>query len=460
MAETVCIVDDHRETREALVDILEREGFETVAAAGGAEFLELLGVREMDIVLADLILPDVSGLELLRRCHDVDPDVQVIMITGYGSVETAVEAMRQGAFHYVAKPVKPAELKALVRKAAAVRRLALENRALRSRIGERFAMPNIVGSGPAMERVFELVRRVAPTKSLVLITGESGTGKEVIANCLHENSRRAAGPYIKVNCAAIVETLLESELFGHVRGSFTGAVSDKKGKFQAADGGTIFLDEIAEMSLTTQTKLLRVLQESEVERVGDVAPEKVDVRVVAATNKDLNDMVAKGLFREDLYYRLKVVNIALPPLRERLQDVPVFVDRFLGEFNALHGRSVKGVTPAAMDVLRHYHWPGNVRELRNTLEGIIVTMAGDVIDVAELPAELAAAAGDRCTFGVPVGLTLAEVEREMIRRTLESTQGNRTQAARLLGVSLRTLQRKLKSHPDLDAVAGDDADER
>ena len=445
MPETICIVDDHLETREALVDILTRQGYEALPAANGAEFLEILKNNELDLVLADLILPDVSGLELLRKCQEVDTELQVIMVTGYGTVETAVEAMREGAFHYLAKPVKPAELKALVKKALSVRQLALENKSLRTRIGEKFAFENIIGSGASMERVFELVGRVAPTKSIVLISGESGTGKEVIANCLHENSRRSRGPYIKVNCAAIVETLLESELFGHVKGSFTGAVRDKKGKFQAAHGGTIFLDEIGEMSLTTQTKLLRVLQESEVERVGAVGPEKVDVRVLAATNKDLQEQVEKGLFREDLYYRLKVVTINLPPLRDRRQDIPLFVERFLEEFNKTHGRNVKKLTPAAMDVLRRYHWPGNVRELRNLIEGAIVTSAEDTIDVDTLPADIMIALEKGQPFGVPVGMTLEEVETEMIKKTLDMTEGNRTKAAKILGVSLRTLQRKLKT---------------
>ena len=444
MSNTILIADDESSTREALQDILRREGYQVFTAANGQECLTLLTTRDVDLILADLIMPEVNGLEILKSAQRQDPTLKVILITGYGTVETAVDAMRQGAYHYLTKPVKPKELKELVRRALGEQLLQRENQALKSRLDERFGFENVIGNSPAMERILELVRRIAPTRATVLVTGESGTGKELVAACIHQNSPRRKGPFIKVNCAAIVETLLESELFGHVAGAFTGAIRDKEGKFEAADGGTLFLDEVAEMSITTQAKFLRVLQEGEFERVGDVKVRKMDVRVLAATNKNLENLVAAGKFREDLYYRLKVVRVELPPLRERRHDIPLFVDHFLRELAERDGRKVDGLTPAVMEKLTFYPWPGNVRELKNALEGMVVTTAHRILDVSDLPSEILTYREPASNLQVPVGATLEDIEKEMIRRTMASTEGNRTKAAKMLGVSLRTLQRKLK----------------
>lgn len=444
MKQKIVIVDDDTNTREALCDILERQGYEVEAYSKGRQFFKDCSLDEVALVLTDLVMPDVTGMKILEHCLAFDTDLPVIMITGYGTVETAVEAMQSGAFHYLTKPVKPSELKALVARAASVRTVVLENRNLRSRVGERFGFSNIIGSSKIMEAVFEKVQKVAPTNSLVLISGDSGTGKELIANCIHENSRRAKGPYIKVNCAAIVESLLESELFGHKKGSFTGALADRTGKFEAGSGGTIFLDEISEMSMTAQSRFLRVLQESEIEPVGGVHPRKIDVRVIAATNRNLAEEVKKGIFREDLYYRLKVVQITLPPLRERTEDIPVMVTKFISEFNKLHNRTIEGISKDALASLRMYSWPGNVRELRNMIEGMVVITSNRVIEVDDLPSEVSTGSELPLNIQLPVGHTLNEVEETLIRQTLEVTGGNRTRASDILGISLRTLQRKIK----------------
>jgi DNA-binding NtrC family response regulator len=444
MASTILVVDDERSTREALQEILQKEGYEVLAAPGGKECLGLLDGKDVDVVVADLIMPGVNGLELLRQAQTLDPTIKVILVTGYGTIETCVDAMRQGAYHYLTKPVKPKELKELIRKAVTEQRLERENQALKSRLDEKYGFESIIGNSPPIQRILDLVRRIAPTRSTVLITGESGTGKELLASCLHQNSPRRKAAFIKVNCAAIVENLLESELFGHVQGAFTGAIRDKEGKFEAADGGTIFLDEVGEMSLATQAKFLRVLQEGEIERVGDVNTRKVDARVLAATNKNLEQAVGDGTFRQDLYFRLKVVRVETPPLRDRREDIPLFIDHFLSDLARTHGRKMEGIAPPVMERLLLYPWPGNIRELKNVLEGMVVTTANTSLQMEDLPPEIANFRESASRLQVPVGATLEDIEKEMIRRTMASTHGNRTRAAKMLGVSLRTLQRKLK----------------
>ncbi len=448
----ICVVDDDAASREALAEMLEKEGYNVFTAPDAASCLSLMEQKSLDAVVADLVMPRMTGIELLRRCKELDPAVVVIMVTGYGSVETAVDAMREGAFHYLTKPIRPGYLRELLRKALAHRRLIEENERLKDELRARETTSSITGTGPKMQRILELVQRVAPTTSTVLITGESGTGKEVIADAIQACSSRSDAPYVKVDCAALMDSLLESELFGHVKGAFTGAYRDKPGKLELADGGTILLDEIGEMSLATQTKLLRFLQDGTVERVGDTRRRKLDVRVIAATNKNLEEAVERGEFRKDLYYRLKVVRLELPPLRERREDIPLLVERFLDEFSRLHGRRIEGVSPEAMEMLRLYSWPGNVRELRNCMEGLVVTSVSSTIGVEDLPSEIreAVRGGSAAGFNLPVGMTLEDVEKEMIRQTLESTGWNRTRAARILGVSLRTLQRKIKQ------IFGDD----
>jgi two-component system response regulator HydG len=467
MKSTVLVVDDDRSTREALCDILTREGYEVLMASTGREGLDLIGRHEIDLVLADLVMPEVNGLAILKAALDRDAAAQVIVITGYGTVETAVDAMRQGAHHYLCKPVNPRELKELIRKALEQRRLERENQelksenqALKKRLDAKFGTDAIIGNSAAIERLRDLVGRIASSRSTVLICGESGTGKELVASCMHHNSPRSKAPFIKVNCAALVESLLESELFGHCAGAFTSAIKDKAGKFEAAHGGTILLDEIAEMSLTTQAKFLRVLQEGEFERVGEVKPRKADVRVIAATNRNLEERVASGAFREDLYFRLKVTRIDLPPLRERREDVPLFVAHFLPQIAKRDQREVDGISPAVMERLLAYPWRGNVRELRNVLEAMVVTTRNRILQVEDLPPEIANHRGGPARFQVPVGTTLDEIEREMIRRAIAETGGNRSRAARMLGVSLRTLQRKLKAMAEEASGAGEDGPDR
>jgi two-component system response regulator HydG len=461
----ILVADDDRSTREALEDILTREGYDVHAVGSGPAALEQLARGDIDIVLVDLVMPDVNGLEILKAAHEKDASIKVLLCTGYGTIETAVDAMRQGAFHYLTKPVKPVELKAFIKKAVEEQRLQREkdelereNQALKSRLDDKYGFENVIGNSPAISRIIDLVRRVASTRSTVLLTGESGTGKERIASCLHQNSPRRKAAFVRVNCAAIAESLLESELFGHVAGAYTGAIRDREGRFEAAHGGTILLDEIDKTSLATQAKFLRVLQEGELERVGEVRVRKVDVRVIAATNRNLEDLVAKGEFREDLYYRLKVVRIELPPLRDRREDIPLFVDAFLKEHSQVHGRPVQGVAPDVMERLMAYPWPGNVRELKNVLEAMVVTTRNAVLQYEDLPPELAAHKETAARLQVPVGATLDDIEREMIRRTMAKCQDNRTRAAKMLGVSLRTLQRKLK-RMDGEESDGDEEDE-
>ena len=462
---TILVADDERSTREALDDILKREGHQVRAVASGSAALDALAAGGIDVVVADLIMPEINGLEILRRALEKDPHVKVILVTGYGTVETAVDAMRQGAYHYLTKPVKPAELKEQIKRAVEARRLerekeALEqeNHALKSRLDEKFGFENVVGSSPAIRKVIDQVRRVASSRSTVLLTGDTGTGKELIAACIHQNSPRAKGPFIRMNCGAIVESLLESELFGHVAGAYTGAIRDREGRFEAAHGGTILLDEIDKTSLATQAKFLRVLQEGEIERVGEVKVRKVDVRVIAATNRNLEDLVKKGEFREDLFYRLKVVRIDLPSLRDRREDIPLFVDHFLKELSRVHGRRVTAVSPEVMERFMIYPWPGNVRELKNVTEGMVVMSQAPVLTYEDLPPEIAAHKESPSRLQVPVGATLDDIEREMIRRTMANTQNNRTRAAKMLGVSLRTLQRKLK-RMDGEEAGPDEDDE-
>jgi DNA-binding NtrC family response regulator len=439
----VLLVDDDRLSREAMADWLRSEGFDVIAVADGQTALQRLhdGIA---VLVTDLKMPRTDGLQLLRQARDWTPHIAVILITAYGTVETAVAALKEGAFDYLTKPVKPDDLANKVRQAVAQRAMATEIASLHSQLNERFGYENIIGKSPAMRAVFEKVRLVADTKSTVLITGESGTGKELIARALHHNSSRRQKPFIPVNCAAIPETLIESELFGHEKGAFTGAVERRTGLFQSANGGTLFIDEIGEMKVGLQSKLLRAIETRRIMAVGSSREIEVDVRLVAATNRDLQDEVKKGTFREDLYYRLKVVEIQLPPLRERPEDVPLLARFFLDEIARENQRPARDIAPEALDLLLAYNWPGNIRELRNTLEGIIVLSTRERIEVADLPEHLRQGASAQAV--IRHGMTMADIEREAIRRALEQTGGRRTEAAKLLDLSVRTLQRKIKEY--------------
>ena len=444
----VLVVDDEPGHAEAMAETLAGIGLEVETASSGAEALQRLAEGDPDIVLTDLVLDDASGMEVLRAAKGSRPDREVVVISGRGGIESAVEAMKAGASTYLRKPLRVEEVREVVRKAVERQELSRTNVELRRRLDERFGVQGIVGAAPAMQRVFEVIRNVAGTSATVLIVGESGTGKELVAQAIHQNSRRAAGPFLALNCAALSPGVLESELFGHEKGSFTGAFRTHKGKFEAAGGGTLFLDEVGDMPLELQAKLLRVIEAREVYRVGSNEPVRVDVRLVAATHRDLRLLANEGRFREDLYFRLNVVTLPLPPLRERREDIPLLAAVFLREFRRAHGKDAEGFTPAAMDALRAHSWPGNVRELRNAVESMVVVSRGRVLDTDALPPSISGAAPPREVRASPsaalAGVTLAQAEEMLVRTALEAHDGNRERAAKALGISERTLYRMIK----------------
>jgi nitrogen regulation protein NR(I) len=453
----ILIVDDEPNIRRVLAAMLKREGYETTASADGEQALAVLQRSPVDVVVTDLVMPRLGGLELLREARARYPDVPVIMITAHGTVDTAVEAMKAGAFDYISKPFEQEELKKVIAKAARAREL--EQQHVHPADGER---PPLVGQSPSMRAVYEVIAKVADSPSTVLITGESGTGKELVAQALHRGSARRDQPLIKVNCAAIPKDLVESELFGYEKGAFTGAVGSKPGRFELADGGTLFLDEIGEIPVEMQVKLMRALQESEFERVGGIRTLHVDVRLIAATNRDLKALIADGRFREDLYYRLAVVPIALPPLRERREDIPALVQHFIEKYDRRLGKKVERLDADALDLLMRYAWPGNIRELENLMERSVLFADGPVIGADALPDSLRerpagtaapiAAVGPLGAIASPSGTSMkeivrqaqAELERELIARALEETGGNVTRAAKRLQISRKSLQVKMK----------------
>ncbi|MGA9528794.1 MAG: sigma-54 dependent transcriptional regulator [Terriglobales bacterium] len=441
---TILIIEDEAKLRRLLELNLGEEGFKTLSAGDAETGLKLLASEPVHLVLTDLKLPGMSGLDFLHTAKRENAALPIVVMTAFGSVETAVEAMKAGASDYVLKPFSLAEIRMVVRKELDHSRLQEENRSLREALGQKYSHPNIVARSPKMQEVLATVERVAPTNSTVLLGGESGVGKDLIARAIHEKSRRAAGPFVKINSTAIPESLLESELFGYERGAFTGATTSKPGKFELADKGTLFLDEIGDVPATTQVKLLRVLQEREFERLGGTRTVKVDVRLLAATNRDLRAALEQGTFREDLYYRLNVVPIDIAPLRERKEDVPDLANLFLARFTKDSGREIRGIKPAAMQMLLAHYWPGNVRELQNVIERACALAAGPELEAGDiqldLPRNRAAASGDRF---LPEGMTLDQWEDEMIREALKRASGNKSQAARLLGLSRNALRYRL-----------------
>ena len=447
----ILIVDDEENLRHMLSVILKKQGYGVETAANGREALEKLAAGSFSFVLSDILMPQLDGKGLLSEMSSRGMGTTVIMMSAYGSIDTALECMQLGAYDYISKPFKNDEIVLVLKKAEERERLRDENRRLKDeiRIGAQFA--GIVSKSGSMQQVFEMIRKLCDYKTTVLIMGESGTGKELVAKALHFEGGRRRAPFVAVNCAAIPENLLESELFGHVKGAFTDATADKAGLFEQADGGTLLLDEIGEMPLSLQVKLLRVLQEEEIRRVGDSRSKKVNVRVISATSRNLEDDVAAGRFREDLYFRLNVFVINLPPLRERLEDLPLLVEHFLAKFSARFGKEVGSVSADAMKLLCSYHWPGNVRELENAIErGVVISDLGE-LGVAALPERISGAGGS--AGGVLLtGDTLSiretgeAMERELIRRALEKTGGNRTHAAKLLEISLRSLLYKIKEY--------------
>lgn len=445
MARSIMIVDDEKNTREGLKWALESTGAEIFLAQDGEQALIKLGNIPVDLVISDLKMPKVDGMELLTHVREEFPDTDFVILTGHGTVETAVDAMKKGAFDYLIKPVNIDELQLLVDRVFEQKSLRQENERLRREVDDRYGFDSIVGRSPQMENVFEKVRQVAPTKASVLIQGETGTGKELIAKAIHFNSPRARKPFIAVNCGALSQTLLESELFGHEKGSFTGAMRQKPGRFELAHGGTIFLDEIGETTAELQVRMLRVLQEHEFERVGGTKPVKVDVRVIAATNRDLKKEVEAGRFREDLYYRLNVIRIDLPPLRERPEDIPLIVHHYLKQFNQEHGKNLE-INPKAMSLLQNFHWPGNVRQLRTMIESAVILTPGKEILPKSLPDEVRTESAPAGAVRLRVGMTVGDAERELIKATLTEFQGNKAKASRTLGLGRKTLYRKLQEY--------------
>jgi len=439
------IADDDPGLRESLERTLTREGYRVILASDGNAALERLQAGGVDLVLTDLKMPGLSGIELLRAVKAIAADVDVILLTAFGTVEEAVKAMKEGAYDFLTKPFQRAQLLRLIRQALERRVLIQQNRALQQRLDDLLAQGAVVGSSPAFRRMMTLVEQVADSSATVLIQGESGTGKELVASTIHARSARSRGPFIAVNCAALPETLLESELFGYEKGAFTGAAGRKEGRFELADGGTLFLDEVSDLSPVTQPKILRVLQEGEFERLGGTKSLRVDVRIVAATNQELAQMVREKRFREDLYYRLNVITLTVPPLRERREDIHVLAQHFLRVYSAKNNRRLEGFTDDAIRRLEAYAWPGNVRELENVIERGVVLARGALMDVADLPEEIAGATPlPEGVLSVRIGTPLAEVEARLLEETLRATKGNKTLTAKLLGIDPRTVSRKLE----------------
>jgi len=441
----ILVVDDEASQRELLQVVLSEEGYVVETASCGEEAVGLVEQTFFNLVIMDMKMGGMGGLEALRRIKEISSAIQVLIVTAYASVDTAVQAMRSGALNYLTKPVDLEELKVQVVKTVELSELVEENQALKAQVEMVFQNSRIIGNSPTIHKIFDTLAMVAPTDATVLILGESGTGKELIADAIHANSPRRSGPLVKVNCAALPEHLLESELFGPEKGSFTGAVARREGRFKLADGGTLFLDEIAEMSLLLQAKLLRVIQARSFERVGGTETIGSDVRLVVATNRDLEEEVHAGRFREDLYYRLNVIPIRMPPLRERREDIPLLAEHFLLVISERNSKMIRGFSPEVMDLLIRNRWKGNVRELENVVERAVIMARGDVIQTEDLPGHLLDVDREG-TPGVTPGRPLSEMERESILSTLDLTGGNRTETAKMLGISRRTLQYKLKEY--------------
>jgi DNA-binding NtrC family response regulator len=443
---SILIIDDDEAIRDSCSQALKKDGYKVKTAKDGMEGLRLFKEESFQVVLLDLRLPGANGMEVLSKIKEENPETPVVIITAYASIESAVEAMKRGAFNYLAKPFSPEELRVITRKALKSREVFFENIYLREELEKKTEFDMVVGKSKPMQKVMDIVRRVAAAESTVLISGESGTGKELLAREIHSHSLRKNAPFVVVDCGALVETLFESELFGHVKGSFTGAHETKHGRFEVANGGTIFLDEISNISLNIQAKLLRVIQEREVTRIGSTRPIKVDVRILAATNQELADLVRKEKFREDLFYRLSVVPIHLPPLRERKEDIPPLVEHFLSKYNKRTRKNINSISPDIKKALMEYDWPGNIRELENTVERAVVLSKGNEIELESLVyhglstgSSFFNPAGGRCK-------PLDEVEKEYIKAVLQAQYGNKSKTAKILGIDRKTLTAKLKKY--------------
>ncbi len=444
LTKKILVVDDEIGIRQSLKKILEKEGYEVLTASNGEEAFKIIRSDAVDLLISDIRMAGMDGLELLKVCKSVSPYTEVIMITGYAAVDTAVDSMKQGAYDYITKPFKKADIVKAAQKAIEKQILTMDNIKMKERIEAMEAAPLIETASPLMKKLVEIVNQVAPSKATALIMGESGTGKEIIADMIHKLSPRAGRSMVKVNCAAIPETLIESELFGYEKGAFTGAAGRKEGRFEVADRSSIFLDEIGEMPQAVQVKLLRILQEETFERLGSNKTIKVDTRIIAATNKDLASLVKNGLFREDLYWRLNVITLQIPPLRERREDIPNLVQHFINRFSRKNEKDMKGIESKAMENLLGYDWPGNVRELENVIERSVVLDRDGIIGPDDLPAQIQTAGiPARESVTIPLGTPLEEVERILMDETLKRTKGDKGLASKLLGISTRTLYRKM-----------------
>lgn len=464
----IVIVEDEDSARLGMERALKKKGHAVLSFAESPKALEYIKTNsgEIDLVITDLRMPEMDGIQLIQEITKLADDVSIILVTAFGSIESAVEAMKLGAEDYLSKPLDMFELRKRVEKIVGNKRLKREVNLLKQRLDKKYSFSSIIGNSPGMEKLFEKILMVAPTSSTVLLTGESGTGKELIANAIHQNSPRKNAMFLPINCAAIPGEILESELFGHEKGSFTGAISRKIGKFEMTSNGTLLLDEIGEMSMDLQAKLLRIIEQKEFMRVGGSDIIKVKTRIVASTNRNLDDLVREGRFREDLLFRLKVVYLTIPPLRERREDIPLLINHFLKRFSEEHGKDGLEISSEAIRVLSRYDWPGNVRELKNVMESLVIFAQNSTISLSELPEEFAGNGNNHSPNGselkesVPlnaedslllkIGTPMADVERELILKSLEQCDGNRTVAARILGIGLRTLQRKLKEYGEAE----------
>ena len=444
----ILVVDDDRAMCQLLIDLLREDGYEADVAYDGESALEKCRTTRFDLAITDLMMPKMRGIELVQRLREIDASALVLLITAFGTIESAVEAMRAGAFHYVTKPFHNDEILIQVKRALEQKTLWEELKRLRTEVQARNRFQNIIGQSSAMQSVFETIAQVSDLPANILIEGESGTGKELIARAIHSNSSRATGPFIPVNCAAIPETLLETELFGYVRGAFTDARRDRPGLFREASGGILFLDEISEIPITLQAKLLRVLEDKEIRPLGANQSEKVDTRVLSASNRYLDELVRDGKFRQDLYYRLNVIRIELPALRHRSEDIPLLVKHFIEKFADSAKRNVEGIQDEALAALKSYDWPGNIRELEHTIERAVLLGKGVLVGVEDLPGQLLACGESAIVLAQALGkqFTLRDLEREYIGKVLETTHGNKTEAARILGVDRTTLYRKLEEY--------------
>lgn len=467
MKSRILVVDDEESIREFLEIMLKKEGYEVTLAEDGQKAKDLLTKKTFDMIISDLQMPHVTGIELLKHVKESYPDTVFMLITAFGTTETAVEAMKMGAYDYLTKPFKIDEVRLNIQNALRSRNLEVENRSLKKELVKEYSFQNMVGNSPAMHAIYDMVKRVAQTPTNVLITGESGTGKEVVAKAIHYNGPLKDRPFVTVNCGAIPENLMESEMFGHKKGSFTGAVADKAGLFEVADGGTLFLDEVGELPLTIQVKLLRAIQERVIRRVGATDDMKVDVRIIAATNRNLEEMVQKGTFRQDLFYRLNVINIKTPGLRDRRDDIPLLANHFLKKYNERLGKSIGAISAEAMEILKKYDYPGNVRELENLIERTVALEGGATILPESLPPMVNTSSGRKMASsneieigddGVDLDKVMGQIEKELLIKAIHAAGGVKKRAAKLLHISFRSMRYRIEKY-NLGVVGDDELDD-